>query len=148
MEALAQTFSIVLRGFSSTRYLISLITGGVVLIYAGLWMIGLVPTDTALANFLRISVGLLLGLLYLVTAVIVVPLWYLLVERPASLRNIVPDSARPVYRQTDFSGLRGLNIVLVVLILLGLGLSRGIEQIDRPVTVFLALLALTLFLIK
>lgn len=147
MEALAQAFGIVLRGFSATRYLISLIIGVVVLIYAGLWMIGLVPTDTALANNLRISVGLLLALLYLLTAMTAVSLWYLLVERPAELRNTVPEVARPVYRQTDVSGLRGFNVVLILLILSGLVLSRGIEQIDRPVTVFLGVVALVPLLI-
>lgn len=147
MEALAQAFGIMLRGFSATRYLISLITGVVVLIYAGLWMIGLVPTDTALANNLRISVGLLLALLYLLTAMTVVPLWYLLVERPAGLRNTVPETARPVYRQTDVAGLRGFNVVLIIVIISGLVLSRGIEQIDRPVTVFLGLVALVPLLV-
>lgn len=142
MEALAQAFGIVLRGFSATRYLISLITGAVVLVYGGLWMIGLVPTDTALANNLRISVGLLLALLYLLTALIVIPPWYLLIERPTDLRNTVPEIARPIYRQTDVGGLRGLNVVLIVLMLSGLVLSRGIEQIDRPVTVFLGLVVM------
>lgn len=140
MEAVARSFGIILRGFSATRYLISLVTGIIILIYGVLWVTGLVPTDTLLANNLRMSIGLLLVLLYLIIAGIIISLWYWFVERPADIGNML--FVKPIYRQTDVSGLHGFNVILIVLIIFSLILSQNIRQIDRPVTVFLALIVL------
>ena len=146
MEAVSQVFGLIFRAFSATRYAISLVSGLVVLLYAGLWMTGFVPTDTVLANSARISLGLLLALIYLLVALTAILMWYLLVQHGASYRGI-PGIASAIYRQTDGSGMRGFTVFLVVLILVALILSRGIQQIDRPVTVFLAVVALIPLLI-
>lgn len=141
MEALARAFGIVIRGFSATRYTISLVAGMIVLAYGGLWVAGLVPSDTELASRLGISIPLLLGLLYVLATTALILLWYFTVEQSAELRP-VPEVARRIYRQTDVHGLRWFNLLLIAIILIALFLLPEVERIDHPVSVFLGIIAL------
>lgn len=128
-------------GISATRYLISLLVLTVVLIYAVLTFVQVAPFYRELAEAHGMWPPLLFFLLYLAVALLLAVLWHALVMRQgASVANLL--TWRPLYRQTDSSGLLVLNFLLLAAGAGAIGIARFTfrSQAAWEVSIFLVCL--------
>lgn len=139
METFARLVRTLVTAYAATRYLVSIICGVAVIVYGTLWMFRYVPSDTALAGAVGLTPAALLAILYLIVALACISAW-LLMMRSATETGQTPLTVRPIYRQTDRSGLVWLDTVLIITIPLLVLMLRDVTNINRTALTFLALL--------
>lgn len=100
--------------YSAVRYLASLTVVLVFLAYGMMSVRGWLPFYSQLAAQVRLPTIALLILAFLLITVIVMGLWYWLVGRDGSDPTFLYQS-RPIYQQTDRTGLVPLNLGLLFL---------------------------------
>jgi len=106
----------IVAGFGATRYLISWCVLAIVIFYCLLNLLNYVPPYSLLAANAGLAPRWMLGLLYVLVALVAIIANWLLVLRPAQVPPAMM-SLRSMYQQTDPTGVGPLNLLILIVAL-------------------------------